>query len=124
DAATQINWSRALPLSADEIAHLRGRYRREVAAWDTALGALLDRLTNAGLLDRTVVVVTADHGEEFQEHGRLTHGSHLYEETVRVPLVLRGPGVAPGRREELAQGIDVFPTLARLLGVPPPPGLP
>ena len=124
DAANRINWSRAAPLSAGEITHLRDLYRREVAAWDASLGALLDGLRRAGLLERTILLVTSDHGEEFQEHGRLTHGSHLYEETVRVPLVLRGPGVAPGRRDELAQGIDVFPTLARLLGVPPPPGLP
>jgi arylsulfatase A-like enzyme len=123
DAATQINWAHAAPLSPEEIAHLRGRYHREVAAWDAALGALVDRLTSAGLLDHTVVVVTADHGEEFQEHGRLTHGSHLYDETVRVPLVLRGPGIPVGRRDDPVQGIDLFPTLARILGVSPPPGL-
>jgi hypothetical protein len=52
DAATQINWSHAAPLGPDEIAHLRGRYRREVAAWDAALGALVDRLASAGLLDQ------------------------------------------------------------------------
>jgi arylsulfatase A-like enzyme len=124
DAANQLNWARGTPLSADEIAHLRARYAGEVAAWDAAFGTLVHRLRRAGLLDRTILVVTSDHGEEFQEHGRLTHGSHLYEESVRVPLVLRGPGVPAGRRDEPVQGIDLFPTLARLLGMPPPPGLP
>jgi arylsulfatase A-like enzyme len=123
DAATQINWSHAAPLSAEEIAHLRDRYRGEVAEWDEAFGGLVDLLMSSHLLDRTVIVVTADHGEEFQEHGRLTHGSHLYEETVRVPLVLRGPGIPVGRRDDPVQGIDLFPTLARILGVTAPPGL-
>ena len=124
DAANRINWSHARPLSDDEIAHLRERYRSEVSAWDASLETLLDGLRSAGVRERTILVVTSDHGEEFQEHGRLTHGSHLYEETVRVPLLLRGPGIPPGRRDDAVQGIDVFPTLARLLGVAPPPGLP
>ncbi len=124
DAANRINWSRATPLSDDEIAHLRDRYRREVSAWDASLGTLLDGLRSAGLLERTILLVTSDHGEEFQEHGRLTHGSHLYEETVRVPLVLHGPGIPAGRRDEPVQGIDLFPTLARLLGIAPAPELP
>jgi len=125
DAANQINWAGAAPLSADEVAYLRARYRGEVAAWDAALGTLLDGLRSAGVLDRTILLVTSDHGEEFQEHGRLTHGSHLYDETVRVPLVLEGPGIPAGRRrDDRVQGIDVFPTLARLLGLAPPDGLP
>jgi arylsulfatase A-like enzyme len=71
-----------------------------------------------------VIIMTADHGEEFQEHGRLKHGSHLYEETIRVPLVMAGPGVPIGRRDDLVQGIDLFPTVAALLGLEPAPGLP
>jgi arylsulfatase A-like enzyme len=69
------------------------------------------------------VIVTADHGEEFHEHGRLTHGSHLYEETIRVPLIIVGPDVAAGRVVQAAQTIDVFPTVAALLGTTPPAGL-
>jgi arylsulfatase A-like enzyme len=74
--------------------------------------------------DSTIVVVTADHGEEFAEHGRLRHGPHLYDETVHVPLVVAGPGVGAGRSDVLAQGIDFFPTIAALLGIPTPVGLP
>src|SRR5439155_1311951 len=62
-------------------------------------------------------VVTADHGEEFQEHGRLKHGSQLYDESIRVPLVIAGPGIPPGRSAGLAQGIDLFPTIATILGL-------
>src|SRR5207253_1279631 len=73
--------------------------------------------------ESTVILVTADHGEEFQEHGRLGHGTQLYDELLRVPLVIAGPGIVPGRVAEQAQGIDVFPTVSALLGLPPPPGL-
>jgi arylsulfatase A-like enzyme len=124
DAANRVNWGRGEGLRADEIAHLRRRYDGEVHAWDAALGRLLAALAQAGYADDTVIVVTADHGEEFQEHGRLTHGSHLYEESIRVPLVLAGPGIPARRRTDLAQGIDQFPTLARLLGLSAPPRLP
>jgi len=124
DLATQINWSHAPGLSADELAHLRARYRGEVTVWDEAFGRRLDGLASDGLRDRTVVVVTADHGEEFQEHGRLTHGSHLYEETVRVPLAIAGPGVPAGHRDDPVQGIDLYPTVVHVLGLPPPADLP
>jgi arylsulfatase A-like enzyme len=123
DLANKVNWQHAPGLSDGELAHLRECYRREVAAWDDAFGTLLELLASRGLADRTIVVVTADHGEEFQEHGRLTHGSHLYDETIRVPLVLAGPGVPVGRRDDQAQGIDLFPTLAHLLALAPPPRL-
>jgi arylsulfatase A-like enzyme len=68
--------------------------------------------------------VTADHGEEFQEHGLLKHGAHLYEESIRVPLIAAGPGIAPVRRPDTAQGIDLLPTVAGRLGLDPPAGLP
>jgi arylsulfatase A-like enzyme len=124
DVAKRLNWEHGLPLSADEIAYLRARYRAEVAQWDRALGELLRGLESLGAADRTVILVTADHGEEFQEHGRLKHGSHLYEETVRVPLVMAGPGVPVGHRDDLVQGIDLFPTVAAVLGLEVPTALP
>src|SRR5207247_7145427 len=92
--------------------------------WDAELGILLDGLVTLGVRDSTLVVVTADHGEEFQEHGRLRHGSQLYQESIRVPFVISGPGVRPGRRTDLAQGIDLFPTITRLLAIATPPGFP
>jgi arylsulfatase A-like enzyme len=116
DAADAVNWGSGVPLSATEIDHLRRRYTGEVAAWDQAFGRLLAALATQRVADDMIIVVTADHGEEFQEHGRLTHGSHLYEESIRVPLVVAGPGVPVGRRDELVQGIDLLPTLARVLG--------
>src|SRR5207249_1029729 len=112
------------PLSAVEVEHLRRLYDAEIRAWDADLGTLLDALAQRGVADSTIVVLTADHGEEFQEHGRLKHRVHLYDELLHVPLVIAGPGVRPGRVAEQAQGIDLFPTLAGLLGAAPPRGLP
>ena len=124
DAANRINWHAGPPLPAAEIAHLRALYDGDIRAWDTELAALLGGLAELGVRDSTLLIVTADHGEEFQEHGHLTHGSHLYGESILVPLVVAGPGVPRGRRSDLAQGIDVFPTIAGILGVAAPPALP
>jgi arylsulfatase A-like enzyme len=124
DFARNFDRGRVGPPSPAEVAHLSALYDGDVHSWDDAFAPLLRALEHSGLLDRTVVVVVADHGEEFLEHGKLTHGAHLYEETIHVPLVMVGPGIPAGRRADLAQQIDVLPTVAALLGAPPPPGLP
>src|SRR5262249_1984815 len=67
-----------MTLPEAEVRYLRALYDGEVRAWDDAFQDLLHALETAGVRDDTVVVVTADHGEEFQEHGRLMHGSHLF----------------------------------------------
>jgi len=122
--AERVNWSSGPPLNAAEVQHLRNLYDGGIRFWDAELERLLHGLAALGVRDTTIVVVTADHGEEFQEHGKLTHGPDLYDELLHVPLVVVGPGVAPGRVHEQVQGIDVFPTIAALLGVEAPPGLP
>ena len=124
DVAPAVNARRMPPPSPAEVEYLHRLYTGDVQSWDRELGTLLQQLDTLGLLDDTVVVVTADHGEEFLEHGNLAHGDHLYEETLRVPLVIVGPGVPSGRRQDLAQGIDLLPTLAGLLKLSVPPALP
>ncbi len=85
-------------LSARDAVHFRALYDAEVAGWDAGLGRWLRELEAEGLLEDVVVVVTSDHGEEFLDHGMLTHGHSLHEELVRVPLIVWAPGrVAPGR---------------------------
>src|SRR5262249_61122826 len=108
-------------LPADQIAYLRALYDGEIRSWDAELPTLLDGLARLGLRDSTVVILVADHGEEFQEHGLLLHRAHLYDELLHVPLVIAGPGIRPGRRTDQVQGIDLFPTLAALLGFEVPP---
>lgn len=96
------------------------RYDSEIAAADRTLGSIVD-LVRARKPD-TVVIVTADHGEEFEEHGGRYHGTTVYEEQVRVPLVISAPGaIAPGRVADVVQTIDVLPTLLSALDVPRPP---
>lgn len=86
------------PLSPAERAHVVDLYDGEVAYFDRMLGALLDELSARGLMDDTIIVVTADHGEELFEHGRLGHGYALNEPMLHVPLVLVGPGIPQGER--------------------------
>ena len=99
------------------------RYDAEVAGSDAALGELLDGLARAGVLADALVVVTADHGEEFGEHGATRHSRTLYLPAVHVPLVVVAPGLAPRVVDEVVSHIDLLPTLLDLLGLPVPGGL-
>jgi arylsulfatase A-like enzyme len=86
---------------------------------------VLDALERLGLADRTLVAYTADHGEELFDHGLIQHGSNLFQESVRVPLVLAGPGVPAGVRVAApVSNRHVAPTLAKLAhaGLPVAPG--
>jgi arylsulfatase A-like enzyme/Flp pilus assembly protein TadD len=100
-------------------------YDAEVAYADDAVGRLLDALAATGALERTLVVVAGDHGEDLNDHGEPTHGVFLYDSSVRVPLLFRYPaGIGAGRVVPgLARLIDLMPTVLELLGVAPPPGV-
>jgi len=96
-------------------------YLGEVAAVDSFLEPLLIPL----LVDEqpdTLVVFTADHGEALGEHGELTHGLFAYESTLRIPLVVWGPGIEPDVDRREARHIDILPTALAALGVDLPPG--
>jgi arylsulfatase A-like enzyme len=111
----------ARPFSAEEIGKLEGLYDAEVASLDGELRKTFAALKRQGLLDDAIVVFTADHGEEFHEHGHFGHGQALFEEGVRVPLIFVGPGIAAGRVDENVSLVDVAPTLLDLLGLQPQP---
>ena len=97
---------------------VRARYASEVAFMDHELGRLLDALP-----PDVDVVFTADHGESLFEHNYLGHGRRIYHDNLRVPLMLRAPGIVPGRTDLPAQGMDIAPTLLGLAGVAPAPGM-
>jgi arylsulfatase A-like enzyme/Tfp pilus assembly protein PilF len=100
-------------------------YDGEVAAADAALGPLLEPILTAGRAGRTLVVLTADHGESLGEHGEATHGIFAYEATLRVPLLFYSPGLARPRVVDApARHIDVLPTILDALALPLPAGLP
>ena len=95
-------------------------YDGEIAFTDAIVASVLDRLRLAGLIDRTLVVVTGDHGESLGEHGESTHSMFLYEGAIRVPLVFWRPGLVPAGRvvADPVRLVDVAPTLLELIGAP------
>jgi arylsulfatase A-like enzyme/tetratricopeptide (TPR) repeat protein len=95
-------------------------YDGEIAYADELIGHFLDRLRGAGLLDRTIVAVTSDHGEALGDHGEKEHGFFVYRETVRVPLVVRLPGArgAGTRVSGVVAQVDLPATLLDLAGLP------
>jgi arylsulfatase A-like enzyme/HEAT repeat protein len=94
------------------------RYDSEIAYTDAAVGRLVAETRKRR--PETIVVVAADHGEEFDEHGGRYHGSTLYEEQLHVPLVVSIPGVPPGVVSGQVELIDVTPTVLNLLDIPVP----
>lgn len=98
-------------------------YDRLIARVDGLVGGLLEELETQELADRTIVVVTADHGEALWGHGAFGHGCALppYDGVSRVPLIVRAPGVATrGRVDQVVSAVDVAPTLLALAGLPRP----
>jgi arylsulfatase A-like enzyme len=101
----------------------RDLYDGEVAYLDRQIGRLLGFLESRGLLENTLLVVVADHGESLGEHGILFRHAGLHDTTTHVPLMIRWPGSdREGRRiEGLVQTIDLFPTILKAAGVAVPP---
>ncbi len=98
-------------------------YDAEIRYMDHHLGRLLDSLLEGPAGERTIVVITADHGESFGEHYFFSHGANLYEDNVRVPLIVRYPGQHTGRRiETTAQNHRLFASILREVGVAAPDG--
>ncbi|MDD9939184.1 MAG: sulfatase [Myxococcales bacterium] len=96
------------------------RYLAEVSMVDRAIGTLRRELRKRGLHNRTYLIVTSDHGEAFGEHGRDFHATTVYEEMIRIPLLIEGPGVGAHRVDRPAGLIDVAPTILSLFGQPTP----
>lgn len=97
-------------------------YDAEVLRLDEQLSRIREILERRGLASSTVIVVTADHGERFFEHGRVDHGLLLDQPTTKIPLIVTGPGIPRGVRvPEVVRSIDVYPTIAELAAVEVPP---
>lgn len=111
-------WAARTP---EEIAHVMSLYDGDIRCNDDAIGELLAAIERLGLSRDTIIIIVADHGDEFHEHGWFGHGQSLYEELLHVPLVVHWPGaIAPGQRIDLPiQTIDIYPTLCALAGLPP-----
>ena len=100
-------------MDAEDIDYLVGLYREEIAFTDHHIGRLLAGLKRMKLRKRTLVILTADHGEAFMEHGWIGHTIHLFDELLHVPLIVSLPGViAPHRVDTPVSLLDVAPTVA------------
>jgi arylsulfatase A-like enzyme/Tfp pilus assembly protein PilF len=98
-------------------------YLGEVAYTDQVVGRLLEWLRTAGVWERTVLVLTADHGESLGEHGESTHAFFIYDSAVAVPLIVRTPWGDTGRSRVQTSGVDIMPTVLELAGLAPEPGI-
>jgi len=115
--------SRDPGMKRKEIAALEAAYDAGLRETDTLIGRLVAYLEAQALLDDTIIVLTSDHGEQFLEHGALTHaGEAFYNEVLRIPFIIAGPGRFEGRTEIATpvSAIDIFPTLFALLGIETP----
>lgn len=102
-----------------DLVHLIALYDGEIAWTDAHIGKILDDLDALGLGDSTIIVLTSDHGTEFFEHQLKAHRMSLYDEVIRIPLIVRYPGhIQPGQRHNVqVRLIDVLPTITDLLGL-------
>lgn len=102
---------------AADVRHLESLYDAGVRQMDTEIGRFIAFLRESALLDETLLVITSDHGEEFLDHGRMDHFLTTYQESLRVPLILRGPGVPTGLRiADPVSSVDLVPTVLALVG--------
>ncbi len=106
-------------LSAADVEELRALYDGQLRAIDDEIGRLLRRLKDIGLYDETLIVVTADHGDAFMEHGFISHSATPYEELVRVPLIMKLPGGRSAGEvvESQVRLVDLMPTLLALADI-------
>jgi len=105
-------------LSPDDIGELTALYDEEIAYVDSKVGELLAWLKRVGLFDNTLIIMTADHGEQLGEHGMMEHQYSLYEAVLRVPLIVRFRDLFPtGVDDALVQTHDVYPTVLEIVGV-------
>ncbi|NNE44055.1 MAG: sulfatase, partial [Gemmatimonadetes bacterium] len=112
------------PFAEDRVQRPLESYGQDVRAADYWLGEIVRMLRQRGEFDRTAFALVSDHGEEFRDHGRMGHGINLYEETLRVPFLVRAPWAVPAGtvRRDRVSSLDVMPTLLDLVGVPVPEG--
>jgi arylsulfatase len=121
---TDVNQGRRRA-TPEELAHLVRLYDGNLAYADAQIGAIRRALEASGLLEKTVVIVTADHGEQLGEHGYISHSAQVYEQSVHVPLIVRlpaGKGPRGARVRALVDHLDLAPTVLDVLGVPMPSG--
>jgi len=116
----QLFWQQFDLDNGNDLELVKLLYDAEIYEADQDVKRVFKILKKNRLLDDTIIIITADHGEEFMEHGNIDHGSTLYDEVVHVPLIMRIPGKEARRIPALVQSIDIMPSVLNLLDIPIP----
>jgi arylsulfatase A-like enzyme len=120
--ARQINRGE-IEITTADLDHLIALYDAAIRSMDGTFGELVDALHEAGLYDRSMIIFTSDHGEEYGERGRVAHhGTNLYDEAVRVPLIVKPPSAlpwVPAVVKAQVRSVDILPTVLDVAGIAP-----
>ena len=116
-------WRRRNNMSKKDIEYLVALHDSEIAFNDREIGKLLDELKKQGLYDDSIIIITADHGEEFMERGWIGHCITLYQELIHVPLIMKFPGCEPAVVDSPVALIDIMPTILGYMGLDTPANL-
>jgi arylsulfatase A-like enzyme len=116
---TKIREQTLVP-TASQVEYIKTRYDQEIFANDRSFGRLLERLKTLGLYQNMTIIFSADHGEEFFEHHGVGHGFTLYNEQIRVPLIIKTPEIKPGVYTDVVALMDIYPTLLDMLDLAEP----
>lgn len=126
EALSALLWKNANPalrsLNKEQVAELLLLLDSAIYEIDTELVArVVTELKKTALYDKTIIIITADHGNEFNEHGHFGHGAYVYDESIRIPLIFRLPNFSGAvRLSGLAESVDVLPTLLEMIGITVP----
>jgi hypothetical protein len=110
-------WKHVNPSDPAMVAYMRDLYDEQIGVLDTELAPLLAYVSRPDIKRRTIVIITSDHGEEFQEHGYFGHGFNVYNTSTHVPFIIALPHIAKGAIGGLSQVVDTYPTLLSLVGI-------
>jgi arylsulfatase A-like enzyme len=113
-----IMWAK-FPIEKIDV--VKDRYADSLYYEDSQIARLFEYLKRRGLWENTIVVVGGDNGEAFYEHGFASHASSLFNEVMKVPMIIRAPGLSPGLDDRPAMFLDIPPSVFDLLGLPPHP---
>ena len=113
-------WFNKLGGNITDANYIEALYDSEIRYCDEGIGQLLKTLDKLGVADNTLVVLMGDHGELMYRHGVFFDHHGLYDGNLHVPLIMRGPGVTPGRIPHMTGHVDIAPTLLDLTGVEVP----
>ncbi|MCP4402230.1 MAG: sulfatase-like hydrolase/transferase, partial [bacterium] len=113
-------WQGKIQPTTSQIEFIKTRYDQEIYFNDRSFGTLVDVMKSSGIYEDSLIMFTADHGEEFFEHSGVGHGRTLYNEQTRIPFVIKTPFIEVGERHDRMQLIDIYPTILDVLGIQEP----